>query len=156
MRYLDRPTNRDRTQVIMGRGNYLNRGILTMMQHAPGRRRAADHSALRPELTEEELRAIKAELKASLPIFNADTAPTLIPNLTTGRIANRLDLMGTNFTWTLPAPPLWSLPIGVRDLLTRKCDLVPVGGIYVSTDVGFQSIFCQLHALSHRSRDPTF
>ena len=30
--------------------------------------------------------------------------------------------------------------------------LVLVGGIYVSTDVGFQSIFCQLQALSHRSQ----
>ena len=152
--YLDRPTNRDRTQVIMGRGNYLNRGILTMMQHVRGAEDALRIiQRFRPELTEEELRAIKEELKASLPIFNADTAPTLIPNLTTGRIANRLDLMGTNFTVDAAcASSLVATEIGVRDLLTRKCDLVLVGGIYVSTDVGFQSIFCQLHALSHRSQ----
>ena len=152
--YLDRPTTRDRTQVIMGRGNYLNRGILTMMQHVRGAEDALRIiQRFRPELTADELRAIKAELKASLPIFNADTAPTLIPNLTTGRIANRLDLMGTNFTVDAAcASSLVAAEIGVRDLLTRKCDLVLVGGIYVSTDVGFQSIFCQLHALSHRSQ----
>lgn len=152
--YLDRPTNRDRTQVIVGRGNYLNRGILTMMQHVRGAEDALRIiQRFRPELTEAELRAIKEELKASLPIFNADTAPTLIPNLTTGRIANRLDLMGTNFTVDAAcASSLVATEIGVRDLLTRKCDLVLVGGIYVSTDVGFQSIFCQLHALSHRSQ----
>jgi acyl transferase domain-containing protein/phosphopantetheinyl transferase len=152
--YLDRPTNRDRTQVIMGRGNYLNRGILTMMQHVRGAEDALRIiQRFRPELTEEELREIKAELKSNLPLFNSDTAPTLIPNLTTGRIANRLDLMGTNFTVDAAcASSLVAAEIGVRDLLTQKCDLVLVGGIYVSTDVGFQSIFCQLHALSHRSQ----
>jgi acyl transferase domain-containing protein/phosphopantetheinyl transferase len=152
--YLDRPTNRDRTEVIMGRGNYLNRGILTMMQHVRGAENALQMiKSFRPELTDKELQEIKAELKASLPIFNTDTAATLIPNLTTGRIANRLDLMGANFTVDAAcASSLVAAEIGVRDLLTRKCDLALVGGIYVSTDVGFQSIFCQLHALSRGSQ----
>jgi acyl transferase domain-containing protein/phosphopantetheinyl transferase len=152
--YLDRPTNRDHTQIIMGRGNYLNRGILTMMQHVRGAEDALRIiQSFRPEFTETELQEIKAEIKANLPLFNADTAATLIPNLTTGRIANRLDLMGTNFTVDAAcASSLVAAEIGVCDLLTRKCDLVLVGGIYVSTDVGFQSIFCQLHALSRRSQ----
>jgi acyl transferase domain-containing protein/phosphopantetheinyl transferase len=152
--YLDRPTNRDRTQVIMGRGNYLNRGILTMTQHVRGVEDALRIiQRYRPEFTDQELQEIKAELKSNLPMFNTDTAPTLIPNLTTGRIANRLDLMGSNFTVDAAcASSLVAAEIGVRDLLTQKCDLVLVGGIYVSTDVGFQSIFCQLHALSHRSQ----
>lgn len=152
--YLDRHTNRDRTEVIMGRGNYLNRGILTLMQHVRGAENALQMiKSFRPELTDKELQEIKAELKASLPIFNTDTAATLIPNLTTGRIANRLDLMGANFTVDAAcASSLVATEIGVRDLLTRKCDLALVGGIYVSTDVGFQSIFCQLHALSRGSQ----
>jgi acyl transferase domain-containing protein/phosphopantetheinyl transferase (holo-ACP synthase) len=152
--YGERSTDRERTQVIMGRGNYLNRGILTMMQHVRGAEDALRMiKSFRPELTEADLQAIKDEIKASLPIFNADTAATLIPNLTTGRIANRLDLMGTNFTVDAAcASSLVAAEIGVRDLLTRKCDLALVGGIYVSTDVGFQSVFCQLHALSRRSQ----
>jgi phosphopantetheine--protein transferase-like protein len=152
--YLDRPTLRDRTEVILGRGNYLNRGLITMLQHVRG---AED--ALRiirsffPDMPEAELQEIKAELKASLPVFNVDTASTLIPNLTTGRIANRLDLMGANYTVDAAcASSLIAAEIGVRDLLTRKCDLALVGGIYLSNDVGFLSIFCQLHALSHRSQ----
>jgi acyl transferase domain-containing protein/phosphopantetheinyl transferase len=152
--YLNRPAHRDRTEVIMGRGNYLNRGLFTMIQHVRG---AED--ALRiiksffPDMPEEEIREIKAELKGSLPVFNVDTASTLIPNLTTGRIANRLDLMGANYTVDAAcASSLIAAEIGVRDLLTRKCDLALVGGIYLSNDVGFLSIFCQLHALSHRSQ----
>jgi acyl transferase domain-containing protein/phosphopantetheinyl transferase len=152
--YLDRTANRDRTEVILGRGNYLNRGILTMMQHVRGAETTLRMiKSFRPDLTDEELQEIKAEIKASLPIFNADTASTLIPNLTTGRIANRLDLMGANFTVDAAcASTLVAAEIGVRDLLTQKCDLALVGGIYVSTDVGFQSIFCQLHALSRSSQ----
>src|SRR5262245_53519438 len=66
--YLDRPADRDRTQVIMGRGNYLNRGILTMLQHVRGAEEALRIvQRFRPELTEAELRSIKEELKASLP-----------------------------------------------------------------------------------------
>jgi phosphopantetheine--protein transferase-like protein len=148
------PPNRDRTEVILGRGNYLNRGIFTTWQHIWGAEEALRIlKSFHPEITEEELQEIKEELKSSLPIFNSDTAATLIPNLTTGRIANRLDLMGANFTVDAAcASSLVAAEIGVRDLLTRKCDLVLVGGIYSSSDVGFLSIFCQLHALSRRSQ----
>ena len=31
--YLDRPFNRDRTGVILGRGTYINRGYNTLLQH---------------------------------------------------------------------------------------------------------------------------
>jgi acyl transferase domain-containing protein/phosphopantetheinyl transferase len=152
--YLDRPTHRDRTEVIMGRGNYLNRGIFTMLQHVRGAEDALRMiQSFYPEVTAEELQKIKAELKSSLPVFNSDMASTLIPNLTTGRIANRLDLMGANFTVDAAcASSLVAADIGVRDLLTRKCDLVLIGGIYLSNDVGFLSVFCQLHALSRRSQ----
>ncbi|HYY15527.1 MAG TPA: polyketide synthase, partial [Gammaproteobacteria bacterium] len=152
--YLDRPTHRDRTEIIMGRGNYLNRGIFTMLQHVRGAEDALRMiKGFYPETTDEELQKIKAELKSSLPVFNADMASTLIPNLTTGRIANRLDLMGANFTVDAAcASSLVAADIGVRDLLTRKCDLVLIGGIYLSNDVGFLSVFCQLHALSRRSQ----
>ena len=61
--------------------------------------------------------------------------------------------MGANYTVDAAcASSLVAAEIGVRDLLTRKCDLALVGGIYLSNDVGFLSIFCQLHALSHRSQ----
>jgi acyl transferase domain-containing protein/phosphopantetheinyl transferase len=142
--YVDRPPDRERAEVIMGRGNYLNRGAEDALRIL---------KTLHPEITPQELQAIKAEIKSSLPIFNADTAATLIPNLTTGRLANRLDLMGANFTVDAAcASSLVAAEIGTRDLLTRKCDLVLAGGIYLSSDVAFQSIFCQLHALSHRSQ----
>ena len=34
---------------------------------------------------------------AALPPFHSDTSAGLVPNIITGRIANRLDLMGPNY-----------------------------------------------------------
>jgi acyl transferase domain-containing protein len=44
-----------------------------------------------------ELAEIKKRIKDTLPPFNADTSSGLGPNIITGRIANRLDLMGPNY-----------------------------------------------------------
>src|SRR5205085_5094000 len=97
--YLDRPLPRERTEVVLGRGTYISRGYTTLLQHGL----IVDQTLriikqLHPEHTDEDLRALKRELKASLPPFNAETAPGLVPNIVSGRIANRLDFMGPSFT----------------------------------------------------------
>ena len=76
---------------------------------------------LHPEHTEEELREIKRELKASLPPFNAEMAPALVPNIMSGRIANRLDFMGPNYTVDAAcASSLIAVGRGMQDLLASK------------------------------------
>jgi len=142
----------ERTEVIIGRGTYVNRGWATLVQHGV----IVDQTlrvlkALHPEYTSEELQVIKRELKASLPPFNAETAPGLIPNIITGRIANRLDLMGANYIVDAAcASSLIAVETGMRDLLTRKCDVVLAGGVQASTPAPLYMIFCQLNALSRR------
>ena len=142
----------ERMEVIIGRGTYVNRGWATLVQHGV----IVDQTLrilkeLHPEHTPEELQAIKRELKASLPPFNAETAPGLIPNIITGRIANRLDLMGTNYIVDAAcASSLIAVETGMRDLLTQKCDLVLAGGVQASTPAPLHMIFCQLNALSRR------
>lgn len=150
--YVQRPFNRERTAVIIGRGTYINRGYTTLVQHGM----MVDQTLrilqqLHPEYTEEELERIKQELKASLPPFNAETAPGLVPNIVSGRIANRLDLMGPNYTVDAAcASSLIAVELGVRELLTRRCDLAIVGGVHASTPSPILMIFCQLNALSRR------
>jgi len=152
--YLDRPFNRERAEVVIGRGTYINRGYTTLVQHGL----IVDQTLrilkqLHPEHTDEELQAIKQQLKASLPPFNAETAPGLVPNIVSGRIANRLDLMGPNYTVDAAcASALIAVEIGIRDLLTGKCDLAVVGGVHASTPAPIHMIFCQLNALSRRSQ----
>lgn len=150
--YLDRPFDRERVEVILGRGGYITSGITTIVQHGL----IVDQTLrilkqLHPEHTEEELQAIKEELKASVPPFNANTALGLIPNVLTGRIANRLDLMGPNFLVDAAcASALVSVQLGTQDLLAGRCDMAIVGGVQFQTSLTMSLIFCRLNAMSRK------
>ena len=118
--YLNRLENPERVAIILGRGNYLDRGICNATQHS----RMAEQTIqilknLHPEYTREELQAIKKEIKASLPNFGPENSPSLIPNITTGRISNRLDFMGPNFTVDAAcASSLIATELGIYNLVT--------------------------------------
>jgi acyl transferase domain-containing protein/phosphopantetheinyl transferase len=152
--YMERPVDGERVEVIIGRGTYINRGFTTVVQHGlvvDGVLRILKQ--LHPEHTEAELQAIKQELKASLPPFNAEMAPALVPNIISGRIANRLNFMGANYTVDAAcASSLIAVERGVQDLLGRRCDLALVGGVHASTPAPILMIFCQLNAISRRGQ----
>ena len=152
--YAEPPKEHVRTEVILGKGTYVNRGNLTVGYH--GMIIEYFLQALRnlhPEYSEAEIRDIKEELKANLPPFGADTAPALIGNIIAGRIANRLDFMGPSFTVDAAcASALLAIEIGVRDLLSHKCDLVLAGGANVNAPLPTMSLFCQLGALSRQEK----
>ncbi len=152
--YLDREFNRERTEVIIGRGTYFNRGYVTLVQHGL----IVDQtmrilSALDPERSREELLEIRSQLKASLPPLSPETIPGLVPNIICGRVMNRLDLMGTSYTVDAAcASSLVALDAGVRDLTSGRCDMAIVGGVQVSTPPLIYMVFCQLNALSRRGQ----
>ena len=152
--YRNRIPEADRTAVILGKGTYLNRGNLSMVQ----RGLVVDQTieiikTLCPEFTNTDLKTIRQELKQRLPSFGPETAQGLIPNVIAGRIANRLDLMGPCYTVDgACASALLALEIAVRDLSANKIDLAIVGGAQVSTPVPILGLFCQLNALSHRQQ----
>ena len=148
------PKEHLRTEVVLGKGTYVNRGNLSVGYHSMIIEYVMQVLRnLHPEYTEGELQDIKKELKAGLPPFSADTAPGLIGNIVAGRIANRLDLMGPSFTVDgACASALLAVEIGVRDLLSRKYDLVVAGGANVSVPLPTMTLFCQLGALSRNER----
>jgi acyl transferase domain-containing protein/phosphopantetheinyl transferase len=152
--YLERLADRERVEVVIGRGTYINRGFTTVVQHGF----VVDQvlrilKQLHPSHTDDELRALKRELKASLPPFNAEIAPGLVPNLVSGRIANRLDLMGPNYTVDAAcASSHIAVERGVEDLRRGSCDLAIVGGVHASTPAPILIIFSQLGALSRTGR----
>ncbi len=145
---------RDRTGVILGKGTYLNRGNLSVVQHG----KMVDQTieilkVLHPELTTEDHALLRSEFKKRLPPLNPDTVPGLIPNIIAGRIANRLDLKGPSYTVDgACASSLIALDMAVRDLLSGQLDLAVVGGSHVTTPVQVMMLFCQLGALSRRER----
>ncbi len=141
-----------RAEVVLGRGTYVNRGYTNLVQHGM----IVDQtlrilSELHPEHSEDELRELKRRLKDSLPPFNAEVAPGLVPNIVSGRIANRLDLMGPNYIIDAAcASSLIAVDRGMQDLIMGRCDLAVVGGVHASTPALIHIIFSQLGALSRR------
>jgi acyl transferase domain-containing protein len=150
---LDEPV-RKRTAVILGKGTYLNAGNAIAVQHGLVVNQTLEIlKTLHPEYTEAELEALRRELKAELPPFNAETMPGLVPNVIVGRIANRLDLMGPTYTVDAAcASSLVALRLAVRDLRDGECDLALAGGSQVWIPMPTLSIFCQLGALSPKQR----
>lgn len=150
--YADAAFDRTRAEVIVGRGTYINRAFTNQLQHCLViDQTIALLKQLHPQHTDHELRAIKDGLKTALAPFAADTAPGLVPNVMTGRIANRLDFMGPNFTVDAAcASSLVALELAVQDLRSGKADLSLVGGANVATAAPTFMLFCQLNALSRR------
>lgn len=148
--YKDNPPPRDRVEVIIGRGSYVNRGNTTAIQHGIIVDRFIEIlKQLHPEHGDTELERIRTALTSSLPPFNAETAAALVPNVITGRIANRLDFMGSNFIVDAAcASSLMAVDIGIQDLRKGRCDLALVGGVHASTPPVIVMIFCQLKAIS--------
>jgi acyl transferase domain-containing protein len=148
--YSDIGRFRERTEVIIGRGTYVNRGNATAMQHSM----VLDSvlgvlRQLHPEYSDDELATIRKSLKATLPPFHADTAPGLVPNIISGRIANRLDLMGANYIVDAAcASSLVAVDLAIRDLQSGRCDMALAGGVNASVPPVIMIIFSQLNALS--------
>ena len=152
--YGDEIPERHRTAVILGKGTYLNRGNLSVLQHgAIVDQTLAILKKLHPEFTEADLQLVRQDLKKSLPPFNADTAPGLIPNIIAGRIANRLDLMGPSYTLDAAcASSLVAVEAAVQGLRRGEFDLALVGGVHIATPAPVLMLFCQLGALSRQER----
>ncbi len=154
--YIDRPFNREKTGIILGRGTYINRGYNTLLQHG----QIVDQTLnllkqLHPDLDENTLDEIRKQLKTSLPPFTPEMAPGLVPNVITGRIANRLNLMGPNYIVDAAcASSLIAVDLAMKELLSDRCDMVLAGGVHASTPPQIYMIFCQLGALSHNQIKP--
>ena len=155
---LTRDIDRSRVGVIIGRGTYINRAFTTVVQHGV----MVDQvlrilGQLHPEHTDADLQALKHDLKASLPPFNADVAPGLVPNVMSGRIANRLDLNGPNYTIDAAcASSLVAVDHAMQELNQGRCDVMLAGGVHATTPAPILQIFCQLEALSRSGRIQPF
>src|ERR1017187_7357085 len=155
---LDLEPVKARTAVIIGRGTYVNRGNAAALQQG-----VMVDSILRilkqlhPEHSDAELAEIKRRIKAGLPPFHSDTASGLVPNIISGRIANRLDLMGPNYLIDAAcASSLIAIEMAARELRTGNCDLALAGGVNSNTSPVLMMIFSLLGALSHRGQLSSF
>jgi acyl transferase domain-containing protein/phosphopantetheinyl transferase len=154
--YADRPFDREKTGVIVGYGTYYNRGYFNVVQH--GLVLDQTVSLLRqfcPEIDESRWSDIRAELEKSLPPLTPEVVPALVPNILTGRIANRLNVMGPNFTIDAAcASSLIAVDLAMRELAARRCDMVIAGGVNASNCPQLFEVFNKIGALSRSKIRP--
>ncbi|MGM0576636.1 MAG: type I polyketide synthase [Myxococcota bacterium] len=146
--------DRDRAAVVLGRGNYIGAGMTRLEQHVrTAQQLVRSLRELVPDLDEEQLARVKDEFQSKLGGYGPDTAIGLVPNLTASRVANRLDLHGPAYTVDAAcASSLLAVDHACRELQSGRADVALAGGVHLSHDVAFWSVFCQLGALSHQER----
>lgn len=151
--YPDIPLNKEKTEVILGRGTYVNRALINLHLHGAVIEQTLDIIRdLRPDLDASVYKELKSRLHAKLPEFDPVAAAGVVSSITSGRIANRLDLHGANYCLDAAcASSLIALQHGVEDLRSGKCDAALVGGVQLSANHLVMMVFSQLGALSRRS-----
>ncbi|MBW1880744.1 MAG: acyltransferase domain-containing protein, partial [Deltaproteobacteria bacterium] len=139
--YAARPFDRERTSVVFG----AEAG--TDLAAAYGFR------ALYPQYLGE----MPPELDDVLPRLTEDSFPGVLANVIAGRIANRLDLGGVNYTVDAAcASSLAALDLGCKELAAGTSDMVLVGGADLHNTIGDYLLFTSVRALSPTGRSRPF
>lgn len=139
--YGTRPFPRERTSVVFGTESGSELGG------------AYAFRAAWPQLLGE----MPAVLDEALPTLSEDSFPGVLGNVLAGRIANRLDLGGVNYTVDAAcASSLAALDVAVKELVGGTSDVVLCGGADLHNGIQDYLLFSSTHALSRSGRCRTF
>ena len=100
---------------------------------------------------------IPQDLAAQLPPMTEDSFPGMLANVIAGRIANRLDLGGANYTVDAAcASSLAAVHAGCHELASGTSDMVLCGGGDLHNCINDYLVFAAVHALSPTGQCRTF
>ena len=143
--YADRPFDRERTAVVLGMGGgaaqlamgYAFRSYLPMLDGvSPGSGQAALDAC-----------------QGLLPEWTEDSFPGFLLNVAAGRVANRFDLGGANYTVDAACgSSLAAATLAVRELESGSADVVLLGGADTVQNPFTYLAFSKTHAFSPRGR----
>ena len=141
-------TNLDlsRTSVILGvtSAQELLGEVNNRLQHPVWRKALREHG-----LPEDEVKAICERIASNYVPWQEATFPGLLGNVVAGRIANRLDLGGTNcVTDAACASTFSALSMAVNELAVGDSDMVVCGGVDTMNDIFMYMCFSKTPALS--------
>ncbi|MEZ4375436.1 MAG: beta-ketoacyl synthase N-terminal-like domain-containing protein [Polyangiaceae bacterium] len=138
--------DRSRMSVILGctSGQELMGSMVSRLQ------RPVWVKALRESgIAEDEVQAVCDRISASYTPWRESNFPGLLGNVVAGRIANRLNLGGTNcVTDAACASTLSALSMGVHELQLGESDFVITGGVDTMNDIFMYVCFSKTPALS--------
>lgn len=141
-----REFNRDNVSVILGLTGTLELVVpLGARLGHPVWRRAMQHAGIAPEITEEVIKNIG---KAYVG-WQENSFPGLLGNVAAGRVANRLNLGGTNCVVDAACgSSLSAVNLAAMELWTGKTDMAITGGVDTFNDIFMYMCFCKTPALS--------
>lgn len=142
----DREFNRDRVSVILGITGTQELVIpLGARLGHPLWRKALAEAGVSPEVAERVVRRI-ADGYVS---WQENSFPGLLGNVVAGRIANRLNLRGTNCVIDAAcASSLGAIHLAMLELATGRCDMALSGGADALNDIFMHMCFSKTPALS--------
>ena len=145
-----REIDRGRTGVILGHSTYLHRGHGVLIQHGVVLDQTRELlGQLLPGVPAEVLDRVREELRQRLPNFTSDISPGLVPNVMTGRIANRLDLNGPNFLVDAACSAAHlAIQAAMLELRAGRSDMMLAGGVNATIPAEVYMLFNQLGALA--------
>jgi acyl transferase domain-containing protein/phosphopantetheinyl transferase len=152
--YLRPDADHHATGIVLGHSAYLHRGQVTVIQNNIVLDQTMDllRAAL-PHMGDAALDEIREILRRKLPPTTADNAPGLVPNMMTGRIANRLNLRGPNYVLDAAcASSLLAVAAAADELRNGRSDMMLAGGVNATLPADVTTSFTQLGALSARGR----
>ncbi|MFC9842291.1 SDR family NAD(P)-dependent oxidoreductase [Streptomyces sp. NPDC127595] len=96
-------------------------------------------------------------LDEQLPRLTEDSFPGILANVISGRIANRLDLGGANYTVDAAcASSLTAVDVACKELTSGTSDMVLCGGADLHNGINDYLLFASAHALSPSGRSAPF
>lgn len=109
--------------------------------------------ALHPDVPQDRIDEAVRIMQTTLPKLNKDSVPGLVPNVMTGRICNRLDLMGPNYIIDAAcSSSIIAVDLAITELRAGRADLMLAGGVNTTTSPLVYSVFCSVDALSRSGR----
>jgi acyl transferase domain-containing protein/NAD(P)H-dependent flavin oxidoreductase YrpB (nitropropane dioxygenase family) len=103
------------------------------------------------------LGTLPPELDQQLPRLTEDTFPGVLANVIAGRIANRLDLGGANYTVDAAcASSMAAVDVACKELVTGASDMVLCGAADLHNGINDYLMFSSVGALSPSGRCKTF
>ncbi|WTV09028.1 SDR family oxidoreductase [Streptomyces sp. NBC_00046] len=100
---------------------------------------------------------VPAGLDDQLPKLTEDSFPGMLANVISGRIANRLDLGGANYTVDAAcASSLAAVDVACKELAGGTSDVVLCGGADLHNGINDYVLFSSVHALSPTGRSRAF
>lgn len=152
--YADPSVDHRDTGIVLGHSTYLHRGQGTLIQnHIVLDQTVNVLRTACPHLDEAQLEQVRSLLASRLPAPSPDIAPGLVPNVMTGRIANRLNFKGPNYLVDAAcSSSLLAVNAAMDELRLGRSRLMLAGGVNASLPAEVSVIFTQLGALSGRGK----